>query len=127
MPTAASAWQQQPAAASAPAPAPSPSPADGSVSSVCHRRVLAAHFRRGCQIAATFSCFNEFPKQKRRQRASEREREHSSALRRQTMQMSIAAAAATTAEQSPHSAQCNVTSLACVVFFFLWGEFISLA
>lgn len=61
MPTAsaASAWQQpqQPAAP------------DGFVSSVCYRRVLTAHFRHACQIAATFSCFTRQIPQREREDA----------------------------------------------------------
>lgn len=59
---AAFAWQQpqQPAAP------------DGFVSSVCHRRVLTAHFRRACQIAATFSCFTRQIPQRKTQRERKR-------------------------------------------------------
>lgn len=62
--SAAFAWQQpqQPAAP------------DGFVSSVCHRRVLTAHFRRACQIAATFSCFTTQIPQRKTQRERGREK-----------------------------------------------------
>lgn len=55
---ASSAWQQpqQPAAP------------DGFVSSVRYRRVLTAHFRHACQIAATFSCFTRQIPQRERER-----------------------------------------------------------
>lgn len=89
---AAFAWQQpqQPAAP------------DGFVSSVCHRRVLTAHFRRACQIAATFSCFTTQIPQRKTQREREEEkrggkgkhslkRNPSALFRWQTMQMSAAA------------------------------------
>lgn len=139
MPTAsaaagATAWQQpqQPAAP------------DGFVSSVRYRRVLTAHFRHACQIAATFSCFTRQIPQR------EREREDGKSIHSSETQAHCFAfagklckcqqlqfyefrcstkknfGATTTAEQLPHGAmQCHL--VANFGNFFVHSEFVSLA
>lgn len=127
---ASSAWQQP----------QQPAVPDGFVSSVRYRRVLTAHFRHACQIAATFSCFTRQIPQRERERM---EKAFTQVKTKRIVSlanyanvsscsfMSFPAAqkklwATTTAEQLPHGAmQCHL--VANFGNFFVHSEFVSLA